>query len=87
MPTLKHVIQSYDTAFSKKQTADYSAITTWGIFTPHESMADAIILIDAIKGKYDFPELKWLLSININIGNLRQLSLRLRQVDKVYYKN
>ena len=28
MPTLKHVIQSYDTAFSKKQTADYSAITT-----------------------------------------------------------
>ena len=58
MPTLKHVIQSYDTAFSKKETADYSAITTWGIFTPHESMPDAIILIDAIKGKYDFPELK-----------------------------
>ena len=37
LPTLKHVIQSYDTAFSKKETADYSAITTWGIFTPHES--------------------------------------------------
>ena len=49
---------SYDTAFSKKQTADYSAITTWGIFTPHESGPDAIILVDAIKGKYDFPELK-----------------------------
>ena len=58
IPTLKHVIQSYDTAFSKKQTADYSAITTWGIFTPHESGPDAIMLIDAVKGKYDFPELK-----------------------------
>ena len=30
MPGLTHVIQSYDTAFSKKETADYSAITTWG---------------------------------------------------------
>ena len=58
IPALKHVIQSYDTAFSKKETADYSAITTWGIFTPHESGPDAIMLIDAIKGKWDFPELK-----------------------------
>jgi predicted phage terminase large subunit-like protein len=58
MPVLKHVIQSYDTAFSAKETADYSAITTWGIFTPHDGAADAIMLIDAIKGKFDFPELK-----------------------------
>ena len=32
--TLHHVIQSYDTAFLKKETADYSAITTWGVFYP-----------------------------------------------------
>ena len=32
MPALQHVIQSYDTAFMKKETADYSAITTWGVF-------------------------------------------------------
>jgi hypothetical protein len=32
IPPLDHVIQSYDTAFMKKETADYSAITTWGIF-------------------------------------------------------
>ncbi len=31
IPPLQHVIQSYDTAFMKKETADYSAITTWGI--------------------------------------------------------
>ena len=30
IPPLYHVIQSYDTAFLKKETADYSAITTWG---------------------------------------------------------
>ena len=58
VPTLKHVIQSYDTAFSKKETADYSAITTWAVFTPHEGQGDAIMLVDAIRGKFDFPELK-----------------------------
>ena len=31
LPALQHVIQSYDTAFMKKSSADYSAITTWGV--------------------------------------------------------
>ena len=31
IPSLQHVIQSYDTAFMKKETSDYSAITTWDI--------------------------------------------------------
>ena len=57
IPPLKHVIQSYDTAFSKKETADYSAITTWGVFYPDE-VTPALILLDAIRGRYDFPELK-----------------------------
>ncbi len=58
LPQLQHVIQSYDTALSKKETADYSAITTWGVFFPEEGGAPNIILLDAIKGKFDFPELK-----------------------------
>jgi len=58
LPKLKHVIQSYDTAFSKKETADYSAITTWGIFQPYEDQPMAILLLDAVRGKWDFPELK-----------------------------
>jgi len=58
IPVLKHVIQSYDTAYSKKETADYSAITTWGIFQPAEGYEDCIILLDAIKGRFDFPDLK-----------------------------
>ena len=57
-PSCHYVIQSYDTAFSKKETADYSAITTWGVFQPQEGMGDAIVLLDAQKGRWDFPELK-----------------------------
>ena len=58
IPALKHVIQSYDTAFLKKETADYSAITTWGVFYPTEDSPANLILLDAIKGRYEFPELR-----------------------------
>jgi predicted phage terminase large subunit-like protein len=58
IPTLDHVIQSYDTAFLKKETADYSAITTWGIFYPTEDSGPNLILLDAIKERYEFPELR-----------------------------
>ena len=58
VPALEYVIQSYDTAFSKKETADYSAITTWGVFFPNESGTPNLILLDSIKGRWDFPELK-----------------------------
>ena len=58
IPPLHHVIQSYDTAFLKKETADCSAITTWGVFYPDEDSAPALLLLDAIKGRYEFPELR-----------------------------
>ena len=59
VPQLEYVIQSLDTAFSKKQTADYSAITTWGVFYPNEGGGGPnLILLDSKKGRWDFPELK-----------------------------
>jgi predicted phage terminase large subunit-like protein len=58
LPPLKHVIQSYDTAFLKSERADYSAITTWGVFYPNEDSGPNLILVDSIKGRYEFPELK-----------------------------
>ena len=58
IPPLQHVIQSFDTAFMKKETADYSAITTWGIFYPDQDSGANLILLDAIKGRYEFPELR-----------------------------
>ena len=57
LPSLQHVIQSYDTAYSKKETADFSAITTWGVFLHNETTPN-IILLDVKKGRWDFPELK-----------------------------
>jgi len=57
IPDLIHIIQSYDTAFSKKETADFSAITTWGVFYP-PNKGPHLILLDVRKGRWDFPELK-----------------------------
>jgi len=57
-PHVSYIIQSYDTAYSKSERADFSAITTWGVFEPVEGEGEAIILLDAERGRWDFPELK-----------------------------
>jgi predicted phage terminase large subunit-like protein len=57
-PPLHYVIQSYDTAFMKKETADFSAITTWGVFYPEEDKPANLILLDCVKDRYEFPELR-----------------------------
>ena len=58
IPNLDYIIQSYDTAYSKKETADFSAITTWGVFQPYSNGDEHIILLDAKRGRWNFPELK-----------------------------
>ena len=57
-PTCSYIIQSYDTAFTKSERSDFSAITTWGVFHPDDGDEAAIILLDAEKGRWEFPELK-----------------------------
>jgi predicted phage terminase large subunit-like protein len=58
-PRCEYIIQSWDTAFTKSQRADYSACTTWGVFYRDENEQDVnIILLDAFKEKMEFPELK-----------------------------
>jgi len=58
LPYVEYVIQSYDTAFLKKETADYSAITTWGVFYPNEDSKPNLILMDTVKDRFEFPELR-----------------------------
>ena len=58
IPSLEHVIQSYDTAFLKKESADYSAITTWGVFYPDPDSGPNLILLDSLKKRLEFPELR-----------------------------
>jgi predicted phage terminase large subunit-like protein len=58
-PKCEFIIQSWDTAFTKSERADYSACTTWGVFYKDENENDPnIILLDAIKKRMEFPELK-----------------------------
>jgi predicted phage terminase large subunit-like protein len=60
-PQCDYVIQSWDTAFEKNNRADFSACTTWGIFYHPNEQGDAvanIILLEAIKERMEFPELK-----------------------------
>lgn len=58
-PQCEYVIQSWDTAFEAKTTADYSACTTWGVFYNEEERSEPqLILLDAFKDRMQFPELK-----------------------------
>ena len=58
-PVCEFILQSWDTAFEKTQRADYSAGTTWGIFTNHkDGNRPNIILLNTYKKRVEFPELK-----------------------------
>jgi predicted phage terminase large subunit-like protein len=58
-PPCEFIIQSWDTAFTKNERSDYSACTTWGVFHLNEDQNDThIILLDALKERLEFPELK-----------------------------
>ena len=56
-PSCEFVIQSWDTAFLAKETADYSACTTWGVFYTEDGKAK-IVLLDALQERLEFPDLK-----------------------------
>jgi predicted phage terminase large subunit-like protein len=58
-PECDYILQTWDTAFEKTQRADYSAGTTWGIFTNEEdNNTPNIILLNTYKKRVEFPELK-----------------------------
>ena len=53
IPQMQYIIQSYDTAYTKKETSDFSAITTWCVFYPDEgSTRPALLLLDVKKGRW-----------------------------------
>lgn len=57
-PECEAIIQSWDTAMSKDTRANYSAVTTWGVFKNEQTGVNNLILLDAVRGKWDFPNLK-----------------------------
>tara|TARA_R100001509_G_scaffold22682_3_gene11986 strand:+ start:33953 stop:35188 length:1236 start_codon:yes stop_codon:yes gene_type:complete len=64
-PQCELVIQTYDTAFSTRKTADYSVIQTWGIFHQveedeygYESIVPNLILLGNVKDRFEYPDLR-----------------------------
>ena len=64
-PTCEFIIQTYDTAFSTRTTADFSVIQTWGIFSLYEQnemgiedFSPNLILLGNVRGRFEYPELR-----------------------------
>lgn len=58
-PDCDYILQTWDTAFEKTQRADYSAGTTWGVWTNDEDNGSPnIILLNTYRKRVEFPDLK-----------------------------
>ena len=57
-PSCEYIIMSLDAAAETHNRADYTALTTWGVFLNEENEAYNIILLNSIKKRMEFPELK-----------------------------
>jgi predicted phage terminase large subunit-like protein len=57
-PNCEFVIMSLDAAQEANNRADYNALTTWGVFFNEETNNYNIILLNSIKKRLEFPDLK-----------------------------
>jgi predicted phage terminase large subunit-like protein len=57
-PMCEYIIMSLDSAAEKHNRADFTALTTWGVFFNEDTNAHNIILLNSIKERLEFPELK-----------------------------
>jgi predicted phage terminase large subunit-like protein len=57
-PSCEFIIMSLDAAQETNNRADYNALTTWGVFFNEETNNYNIILLNAIKKRMEFPDLK-----------------------------
>lgn len=57
-PSCEFIIMSLDAAQEANNRADYNALTTWGVFFNEETNNFAVILLNAIKKRLEYPELK-----------------------------
>lgn len=57
-PACEFIIMSLDAAQEKNNRADYNGLTTWGVFFNEETKNNNIILLNSIKQRLEFPDLK-----------------------------
>ena len=57
-PPCEFIIMTLDAAQEKNNRSDYNALTTWGVFFNEEVDNYNIIMLNAVKERLEFPELK-----------------------------
>lgn len=57
-PHVEYIIMALDAAAEANNRADFTSLTTWGVFYNEEEHMHQIILLNAIKRRMEFPELK-----------------------------
>ena len=57
-PRCEYIIQAIDAAAELNNRSDYTSITTWGVFWNDETAMNNIILLNAVRERMEFPELK-----------------------------
>ena len=60
-PSCEYIIMALDAAAEKNNRADFTSLTTWGVFyldNEHGEQEANIILLNAIKERWEFPTLK-----------------------------
>ena len=57
-PRIDFIVQAFDTALTTKERSDFSVCHTWGVFESEDDGTQNVILLNKVKGKYEFPELK-----------------------------
>ena len=57
-PPCDFIVQAFDTALTTKERSDFSVCHTWGVWYSEEDGTMNAILLNKVKGKYEFPELK-----------------------------
>ena len=57
-PRIDFIVQAFDTALTTKERSDFSVCHTWGVWENEDDGTQNVILLNKVKGKYEFPELK-----------------------------
>jgi len=57
-PKIDFMVQAFDTALTTKERSDFSVCHTWGVWENDDDGTQNVILLNKVKGKYEFPELK-----------------------------
>jgi predicted phage terminase large subunit-like protein len=57
-PPCDFTVQAFDTALTTKSRSDFSVCHTWGVWFNEDDGTQNAILLNKVKGKYEFPELK-----------------------------